>query len=236
MPQSTETAAHSQTLSRGIRALEVLADARSPLTIAELAESLGVHRSIAYRIIRTLEDHSLVERDDSGRLQPGAGLAVLARGVARDLQSAAAPELGRLAEELGMTAFVVVWDHADCVTLATVEPRHNGTTIAQRPGTRHSVASGAPGIAIQSALGRAEWERRMPEVPYRAEADEARERGYAVSHDEVIPGVFAIAAPILTPRQRPSALAVVHLGGNIEIEPVGGALKESARRIAAAVG
>lgn len=236
MPQAAETAAHSQTLSRGIRALEVLADARSPLTIAELAASLGVHRSIAYRIIRTLEDHSLIERDDSGRLQPGAGLAVLARGVARDLQSAAAPELGRIAEDLGMTAFVAVWDHADCVTLATVEPRHNVTAIAQRPGSRHSVSSGAPGIAIQSAIGRQEWERRMPELPYRPEADEARERGYAVSHDEVIPGVFAIAAPILTPGQRPSALAVVHLGGNIEIDQIGHALKESARRIAATVG
>ncbi|WP_415856979.1 helix-turn-helix domain-containing protein, partial [Sinomonas sp. G460-2] len=70
MPRTPETAAHSQTLSRGLRALEILADSRTPLTIAEVAESLGLHRSIAYRIIRTLEDHSLVERDDSGRLQP----------------------------------------------------------------------------------------------------------------------------------------------------------------------
>ncbi|MDQ4502098.1 helix-turn-helix domain-containing protein [Sinomonas sp. ASV322] len=236
MARTAETAAHSQTLSRGIRALEILADSRAPLTIAELAASLGLHRSIAYRIIRTLEDHSLVERDDSGRLLPGAGLAVLARGVARDLQSAASPELGRIADELGMTAFVVVWDHAECVTLATVEPRHNGATLAQRPGTRHSVSSGAPGIAIQSALGRAEWEQRMPGVPYRLEADEARERGYAVSHDEVIPGVFSVAVPIQPPRQRPSALAVVHLGGNMETEAIGKALATSARRIAEAIG
>jgi DNA-binding IclR family transcriptional regulator len=236
MSRSTDSAAHSQTLSRGLRALEILADSRTPLTIAELAESLGLHRSIAYRIIRTLEDHSLVERDDSGRLQPGAGLAVLARGVARDLQTAAVPELGRIADELGMTAFVVVWDHADCVTLATVEPRHTGAALAQRPGTRHSVGSGAPGIAIQSALGRTEWELRMPEVPYRAEADEARSHGYAVSHDEVIPGVFSVAVPIQAARQRPSALAVVHVGPNLEAELIGKTLAGAAQRIAAAIG
>ena len=68
-------ASPSQTLSRGIRALEILADAPHPLTIAELADAMGVHRSVAYRILRTLEDHSLLVRDDGGRVQPGPGLA-----------------------------------------------------------------------------------------------------------------------------------------------------------------
>ena len=77
----TAQASPSQTLSRGIRALEILAEAQQPLTIAELADAMGVHRSVAYRILRTLEDHSLLVRDDGGRVQPGPGLAVLARGV-----------------------------------------------------------------------------------------------------------------------------------------------------------
>ena len=56
-------ASPSQTLSRGIRALEILAAAPGPLTIAELADAMGVHRSVAYRILRTLEDHSLLVSD-----------------------------------------------------------------------------------------------------------------------------------------------------------------------------
>ena len=91
---STEKSpAHSQTLSRGIRALEILAAAPAPMTIAELSTALGVHRSVAYRILRTLEDHALLTRDDAGRVQAGPGLAALARGVSRDLQTAALPEL-----------------------------------------------------------------------------------------------------------------------------------------------
>ena len=237
MPRtSAESGPHSQTLSRGIRALEVLADARNPLTIAELSAALDVHRSIAYRIVRTLEDHALVTRDDSGRLSPGAGLSVLARSVSRDLQSASLPELGRLASELRMTAFVAVWDRAECITLATVEPEHNGATLAQRPGTRHRLDQGAPGIAIQSALGREEWELRAPGIPYREDADAARVRGYALSHDEVIPGVSSVAAPVLVPHERPAALAVVYFGGITDHARIGAALVAAAERIQHALG
>src|SRR5690554_7994494 len=96
-------APHSQTLSRGIRVLETLAEASSPMMIADVATALGVHRSIAYRIVRTLEDHGLIARDTSGALSLGPRMAALARGVSRDLQAAALPELTAVANKLGMT-------------------------------------------------------------------------------------------------------------------------------------
>ncbi|POH61143.1 IclR family transcriptional regulator [Arthrobacter glacialis] len=225
--------AHSQTLSRGIRALEILAESQSPMTIAELSDALGVHRSIAYRILRTLEDHSLLIRDDAGRVQAGPGLAALARGVARDLQTAALPELTELANELSMTAFIAVWDHRDSVTLLTVEPRHSGATLAQRPGTRHSFSSGAPGIAIQSAMSEDAWARLAPGLPYRPEARAARTAGFATSHDEVLPGVSAIAAPIHVPGGMPAAICVVFLGSGGDPSTIGARLVGSARAVEA---
>ncbi len=225
--------AHSQTLSRGIRALEILAGAPSPMTIAELSEALGVHRSIAYRILRTLEDHSLLIRDDAGRVQAGPGLAALARGVSRDLQTAALPELTELANELSMTAFIAVWDHRDSVTLLTVEPRHSGATLVQRPGTRHSFSSGAPGIAIQSAISEDAWARLAPGLPYRPEARAARTAGFATSHDEVLPGVSAIAAPIHVPGGMPAAICVVFLGSSGDAGAIGRRLMGSARAVEA---
>jgi DNA-binding IclR family transcriptional regulator len=224
-------ASPSQTLSRGIRALEILAAAPGPMSIAELADAMGVHRSVAYRILRTLEDHSLLVRDDAGRVQPGPGLAVLARSVSRNLQSAALPELTHLANTLDMTAFVALWDHHDCITLVTVEPRHSGATVAQHPGTRHPINAGAPGIAIQSALTEVEWDRLETGVPYRPEAAEARRTGYSASHDEVIAGVSSLAAPVRVPGGRPAALAVVYIRSAHEPSAVGAALAESAARI-----
>ncbi|WP_309081979.1 helix-turn-helix domain-containing protein [Zhihengliuella sp.] len=200
----------SQTLSRGLRMLEVLAEASGPLTIAELAAELGLHRSIAYRILRTLEEHNLAHRGHSGAVELAPGLAVLARGVQRDLQSAALPELTALANELGVSAFLAVWDHRDCITLVTVEPRHSSAAVIQRPGSRHAFTRGAPGIAIQSSHTAEEWAARMPEEPYREAAAEARRRGYASSHDEVIPGVSSVASPVIVPGQLPASVAIVY--------------------------
>jgi DNA-binding IclR family transcriptional regulator len=181
-----------QTLSRGITALEVLADAETPLSIGELAERLGLHRSIAYRIVRTLEGHGLIARDAAGDLKLGASLASLARNVSRDLQTAALPELTLLANELGMTAFLAVLDHEDAVTLVSVEPRAAVAAVAQRPGTRHPLDRGAPGRAVGRLVQQGSWE-----VPYET------------SHDEVIHGLSSIAVPLEVPGQPSAAIAVV---------------------------
>lgn len=218
--------------------LELLAAATGPRTIAELASDLGVHRSIAYRILRTLEDHRLVNRDESGRVQSAPGLAVLARGVQRDLQSAALPELTLLANELGMSAFIALWDHEDCTTLVTVEPRHVRTAVVQRPGTRHPFDHGAPGIAMQSMLTEKQWAALDNGQQYREEARRAKELGYATSIDEVIPGLSSVAVPVAVPGQLPAAVAVVYTtgtegGGEAAI---GARLREAARAIEAELG
>jgi DNA-binding IclR family transcriptional regulator len=105
--------------------------------------------------------------------------------------------------------------------------------VAQRPGTRHPINAGAPGIAIQSALTEAEWDRLGTGIPYRPEAQEARERGYSASHDEVIAGVSSLAAPVRVPGGRPAALAVVYIRSTQDPETVGAAIRESAARIQA---
>lgn len=186
----------SQTLARGLRILDLIAEAYRPLSIAEIAQGLGVHRSVAYRLVRTLEDSSLVTRDAAGSYVIGPHIATLARSVATDLQSAAQPELRKLADELEMTAFLVVLDRAECVTLVTTEPRTPVASIAQRPGSRHSVLVGAPGIAIQTLLAPGEREAHGIPASETAEVSSARTAGYASSHGEVIPGVTAIAAPV----------------------------------------
>src|SRR5690606_11150560 len=132
-----------------------------------------VHRSIVYRIVRTLEDHGLVARDTAGTLSLAPRMAALARGVSRDLQAAALPELTVVANELGMTAFLSVLDHEEVITLASIEPRHAQATVARRPGSRHPLAFGAPGIAIQSALTADQWLSISPTTPKRPEAADA---------------------------------------------------------------
>jgi len=206
----------SQTLSRGLMALEMLAQAEKPLTIGELSTRLGLHRSITYRIVRTLEHHRLVVRSASGELELGARLAELARNVARDLQSAALPELTAVANELGMTAFIATLesDVGEAVTLASVEPRHAEAVVAQRPGNRHPMNHGAPGRAIMRQLS--ETKAASP---------------YETSQNEVIPGLSSVAVPLAVPGQHPAAIAVVYLTRPADVGAIGARLERAARAI-----
>lgn len=220
----------SQTLSRGIRLLEELADARTPLTIDDLATRVGLHRSVAYRLLRTLEDHGLVTRDAAGAVRLGTGLAALAAGVAAELQAEALPELTAAANELGMTCFLVVLDHDECVTLTSVEPRHATTTVAQRPGTRHPVTRGAPGRAILALLPPRRWPDAV-DARLAAEVTDAAERGWATSHDEVIPTLRAVAVPLSVQGREPAAVAAVHVATDRDDGEIAARLQAAAEAI-----
>ncbi len=235
MPKAEDTSAPaSQTLSRGIRILEVLAEGGA-MSIDEVAGRLGVHRSIAYRLLRTLQQHGLVNRDSAGRVALGPRMAALAAGVAQDLQAEALPELTAVANELGMTCFLAVLDRDECITIASIEPRHAVASVAQRPGARHSVLVGAPGKAILSVLPESEWPAEAS-ATLRAEVADAASRGYATSHDEVIPTVRAVAVPLVLRGLRPAALAVVHVASPDEPAVLAARLTRSAAAIREALG
>lgn len=216
----------SQTLSRGIRVLEVLAAAQRPLSIDEIAGELGVHRSIAYRMLRTLEDHRLISRQAAGGYTPGAGLVVLAQSVERNLHTVSLPELASAAEDLGMTTFVAIDDEHECVTLVSVEPRHASATVMQRPGTRHSLTKGAPGVAILSAR-----DEPVDDPDTGRAVEEARRRGYALSRGEVIPGVASVAVPMHTRGQVKAAVAVVYVTSDRPTEEIAQRLATAAKAI-----
>lgn len=225
----------SQTLSRGIRMLEILADAREPLSIDELAQRLEVHRSVAYRLLRTLEHHRLTVRDSRGRIALGARLAALASGVAHDLQAEALPELTSAANELAMTCFLAVLDGDEIVTLTSVEPRHAIASVAQRPGTRHPIGIGAPGKVILASLPA--HERTGPtDAAHAAELDEVRARGFAISHDEVIPGLRSTAVPLRLPNGQPAALAVVYVSSTRTDDEIARRLMAASASIRSALG
>src|SRR5436190_1505265 len=98
----------SQTLARGLRALELVAASKNGLTMQEVAEALDVHRTIAYRMLSTLADFHLVTRLPDGRFRAGAGLTALAARVQGGLREVALPVLRELADTLECTLSLIV--------------------------------------------------------------------------------------------------------------------------------
>ena len=179
-------------------------------------------------LLRTLETHELEERDAAGRYWLGVGVAALARSVRSDLQTAALPRLGALAEELDMTAFLVVRVGGEAVTVSSAEPNDTAAHVVYRPGTRHPLDRGAPGLALL-----------MPEAPSADDRDplrEARQTSWARSHGEVILGFRSVAAPVLGPDGGArAAVAVVFVDETADVVRIGQAVADATRKVAAAL-
>ena len=210
----------SQTLARGLAALEIIGHAAEPISVATLSQQLGIHRSMAYRLVKTLEQSGFVARATVGGLVLGPKLATLARGVSKDLRSAAAPELAAIAEALEMTAFLVTYDGEYAVTLISAEPQNLETTLGKKPGSRHAIGQGAPGKVIQSLLN----PKKFPPQPFE------------VSENEVIQGIASIAVPLHLGSGQPAAMAVLYLPHAVNEKKVAKVLAAAASRISAVMG
>jgi DNA-binding IclR family transcriptional regulator len=176
----------NQTLARGLRVLLAIADSNRGLTVQQVGELLGVHRSIAYRLLQTLADFGLVARSREGVYTPGARLATLAEAYLPTLRDVARPVMRSLADQLQSTVSLFVEQGDEAVAIALVEPTTASHHIAFRPGMRTPLTLGAAAYAIVAS--------GAPEPGEPAAVTLARERGYARSHGEVEAGAFGVAA------------------------------------------
>jgi DNA-binding IclR family transcriptional regulator len=220
----------NQTLDRGLTALEFIAFAERPPMIDDVARHLDVHRSIAYRIVRTLEEHSLVRRDADGRCVPGERLAALGRNVRLPLRAAALPELTSMAEDLSMTSFLVIRVGDEAVTIESVEPRTTAAHVAYRPGGRHAVDRGAPGLALLAGA--------PPVADERPEISAARHLGWTSTAGEVIGGLGSVASWIMGPEGTVAAAVacVFPAGIDIDRDIVGARVRAGANIITHTIG
>jgi DNA-binding IclR family transcriptional regulator len=176
----------NQTLARGLRVLLAIADSRDGMTVAQVAEFLEVHRSIAYRVLQTLADFGLVLRSEEGAYLPGPRLASLGEAYLPTLREITNPVMRALADRLQSTISLFVEQNGQAVAIAMTEPTTAPHHLMFRPGMRTPLNRGAAGYALLAAA---------PPVPGEPEAVTiARERGYARSHAEIEAGQYAVAA------------------------------------------
>lgn len=183
-----------QTLDRGLRALDFIAHSPSGVSVVAIADHLGVHRAIAYRIVATLEAHHLVRRTPDARVRLGAGAAALSRRFAPHLLEVAQPVLRGLVIETGATAFLSVPEGGECVVVMVAEDerRRHGLRVSYQEGTRHPIHRGAPGIAILAV--------RAPRPDDSPDVLEARRLGYSVTRGQLQAGAVGVSVGFTCPR------------------------------------
>lgn len=213
----------SQTLDRGLRVLKLLADTDHGLTVTELANRLGVNRTVVYRLLATLEQHAFVRRDLGGRARVGLGVLRLGHQVHPLVREAALPALRSLAEDVGATAHLTLVDGSEALAVAVVEPSWTHYHVAYRPGFRHPLDQGAAGRAILKgrSLG--------PDAGH----DDAAV-AFALTHGELQAGASGAAAPLLGVTGIEGSVGVVMLADSVP-EQVGPRVLDAAREVAEAL-
>jgi DNA-binding IclR family transcriptional regulator len=196
-PSRPSPATHSHTLDRGLRALEVLARHPDGLSVSELAAALDTHRAAVYRLLGPLGDHHLVRRESDGRFTLAPGLIELAAGVRPRLQEVAEPVLQELADRLHATTALTIRDGDEAVVATVVLPREPRMHLVYRPGMRHPLTQGSPGHVLLAAM--------PPRPAEPAFVKNAREKRYAVSRGQLLPGTTGVAAAIAAPGHEPEA-------------------------------
>ena len=242
-------------LAKGLSLLDLVADADAPLRFAELLKLSGLPKPTFARILRTLIAFDLVQHsEDKGTYSLGRRFMELSHKVWDnfDLQAASAPEMDKLARDLGESVALARLDRGQ---VHYIDERSGaGLSVKVEIGQHsplHSTAAGKALLAFHDPsdqrrlLGASPLEAYTPATLTSQEAVLAdlaltRARGYALSFEEHLPGVNSVAVAISgqdgTPIGALSVLAPAARMDDGSIHPVGRDLMAAARRITGSAG
>jgi DNA-binding IclR family transcriptional regulator len=185
----------SQTLARGLTALQIVAASGTGLTVQQLADEVGVHRTIAYRLLTTLTQFRMVAKGEDGRYRPAAGLAVLGASFDNNVRQLCLPTLRALADELGSTVSLLVAEGDQQMAIAVIVPTQVAYQLSFHEGSRYPLNRGAAGIALLASMPPRPGEREL--------VARARERGWAMTYAEIEPNTYGLAVPVRRPAPSP---------------------------------
>jgi IclR family acetate operon transcriptional repressor len=202
------------TVERAMRIIEYLSDARDGLSVSEIGRLLDVNKSIAFRILATLESLRYVYQDtftQHYRLTYRiSNLALRQLANSRILDQCIAP-LRELADTTGELVRLAVIEHDRPIWIHSESGVQRRLQVAPTYGHDISLHSHATAKAWLFTLPEKEvaalvGNKRLKEYTkytittlraLKADLSEARSRGFALSYAEHELGVGTVAAPIM---------------------------------------
>ncbi|GAA0522923.1 hypothetical protein GCM10011581_38660 [Saccharopolyspora subtropica] len=211
MSASPNAAQPAQLLGKVAAVLEVLA-AREQATTAELATAVDEPRSSIHRLMQGLDRLGWVESGEGrGQWRLGLQLFRLGSNAVRhfDERRLALPHMRELRAATSQTVYLCIRRGLDAVCIERLDgewvqslalqlggslPLHRGA--APRVLLAHSSAETVEAACRQAAAD--QDEQRAPEIAaaLREQLEQIRAAGYAISDEDVTPGIAAVGAPI----------------------------------------
>jgi len=212
-------------VKKAFRILNAISDASNGLGISDLSKKLKIGKSTVHGITAALEEMGLLVRDPlQKRYTVGYSLLELCRTAYSkiELKDLARKPMEKLMEKVGETVFLGVLN-GDHITIVDVAESRNEMKITSPPGTRLPLFAGAAGRVLLSqidgekakaiiqkkGLVRYTSKTVIDHRQFLREIEKVRKQGYAVDDEEYIPGVRAVAAPLIFASSPPAALWAV---------------------------
>lgn len=197
------------------------------LGFAEIAGRLGLPKSSAHALLRTMERRRYLAYDADGKVyRLGYRIWELAgsRHEAEDLRTALKPLMDELSRRTEETVQLAVLDGAEAVYLALSESSH-AVKLTSRAGSRLPAHTSAIGKTLLSGLDDEQVRARLGEGPLErltehtitdvdallAELDRIRRQGYSVDNQEFAIGLRCVAKAVCDASGAPVAAMSVSM-------------------------
>lgn len=195
-----------QSLARGLKILDLLAQSESGLSIGEVASALGVNKSSALRLLQTLTSHGVTEKDArTFKYSLGFHMVSLSRAVLNriPLVEIARPYLKRLVDQTGECAHLGILFKDRVLYVDQVESPATLRVNAEVGQTAplHCTALGKvilafSGTPIPEKLPSFTKNTLTDPEILRKNLKKIQEQGYALDEEEFDPGVRCLAVPV----------------------------------------
>jgi DNA-binding IclR family transcriptional regulator len=222
-----------QTLSRGLRILRFVAGSPDLVRLRDVARALSLDRSIALRLLQTLEAEGFLRKDPVLKAYAtGPALNNLGKpaSLLERLTQSAKPFLEELTAVTGLTSHVGMLEDGH-VSLVEVRMAAGPVAVQQMPGEFEEVYCSAIGKALHAFLPEAERlslanamtfkphkSRTLPDIAaLEQECTTIRLNGVAFDRDEGPSPLACIAAPVLDASGAP--LASIGVSGIAALVP-----------------
>lgn len=213
MTEHSEDGPGTSTISRALYLLALLADAPGPVTVKQVSTELKVPPSTAHRLLNALADKGFVTASGSGIYRIGPRFYRISARVIQGMSQVtiAQPIVDELAAKYSETVLLGRYVPADramnFIYRADGSQRLTYQIDLHRPMSLYWGASGKailaflPDDEIEQTLRRETASSVSGEKPpslraSMAELRAVRERGYAITEGEKLPGARGVAAPV----------------------------------------
>lgn len=207
-------------VEQAIRVMLYLAESGSnPISLTDICREVGIHRSKAFSILSTLSEYDFVKKNPNRRgYMPGLGLLTLVGKMLENLNlpQLVEPVLYDLAKRAGATVALGVISDDRTFVVAQFEGAP-GLGVSAPLGHVTPITYGAHGKVIAAFLPEEERDEllkkqdlffygkpdKFDKARFMKEMTKCRRDGFAIELGDMIPGMNAIAAPVLDQDGRP---------------------------------